>query len=78
MSGAGGAKDLNLMADASVKLADHVGHQVTVTGTKGSAGAAMDNSAAPTGAATRSASAHGDSLTVTKVSMISSTCSTGS
>ena len=48
MSGSGASKDILLMADASVSLAEHVGHQVMVTGR-------MDSSSAP-GSSSSSAS----------------------
>ena len=79
----GASKDIILMADASVNLAEHVGHQVMVTGRM---------SGAAVGVAERFVPVHvvpveqrlelergqGRSFTVTKVSMISATCSTGS
>jgi hypothetical protein len=73
MSGASGAKDINLMADASVNLSEHVGHQVMVTGRMAPAAAPAESAAPSSPGASK-----GGSFTVTKVSMISATCSTGS
>jgi hypothetical protein len=79
MSGA--SKDLRLMADSSVNLAEHVGHQVMLTGRMDSSASpsSPSPSAAPPSSSSPSASSgKGGTFTVTKVSMISATCSPGS
>lgn len=58
----------NLTGDTS-KLAEHVGHEIKVTG---STGAASGSSAASTGSA-----ASGQSLDVSSVKMVSKTCESG-
>jgi hypothetical protein len=63
----GAGRDIHLRADASVNLAEHVGHQVMVTGRMG----------ASAGPAHRGMT-HDSSMVVSKVSMMSSTCTSGS
>ncbi|HTS34267.1 MAG TPA: hypothetical protein VMH04_01270 [Candidatus Solibacter sp.] len=58
----------NLTGDTS-KLADHVGHEIKVTG---STGAASGSSATSTGSSTS-----GQSLDVSSVKMVSKTCESG-
>jgi hypothetical protein len=67
---AGAQRDsgLRLVADRGVDLAEHVGHRVLVTGR-------LSSFAAPGGVASTAA---GRTLTVTKVSLISSGCTAGS
>jgi len=59
---------LRLVADRGIALAEHVGHRVLVTGR-------LSSFAAPGGAAS---TASGRTLTVTKVSLISTSCTVGS
>ena len=69
------SKDFQLMADASVNLSEHIGHQVMVTGRmSGGSGGPAAHSPSPSS----SSAAKGAAFTVTKISMISATCSTGS
>ena len=69
------SKDVQLMADSSVNLSEHIGHQVMITGRmSGGSGAPADHQPSPSS----SSATKGGSFTVTKVSMISATCTTGS
>jgi hypothetical protein len=63
-----------LSGDTS-KLADHVGHQVQITGT--TSGSAGSSAAAGAGAPTSGAGAGGQMLTVEKMKHVSKTCKEG-
>ena len=77
MSSASASKDVFLMADPSVNLSEHVGHQVMVTGRMDRPGVA-ERVALEQRVEPELERAKGGTFTVTKVSMISATCSTGS
>jgi hypothetical protein len=69
---------VRLIAAADTKLSEHVGHQVSVTGTlaERSASASPGATTPPAGAATGTSGADKQpSLTVKTVSMVSSSCS---
>lgn len=81
------ARSIRLVAGAGVNFADHIGHQVSVTGVMSAMsapeGTAPDKPAHTTGQPPtpdepRGMAAHGPTLTVTGLSMIAATCTTGS
>jgi hypothetical protein len=80
-TGAAKAPDqVRLIASGDTKLSEHVGHQVTVTGTLGASGSSSPSAANPPaggapGAAGTSGSDRQPSLNVKTVSMVSSSCS---
>jgi hypothetical protein len=72
------ATSLKLIPSASTKLADHVGHQVEVTGTVSEKSAAAARPSTPPSdpaSARPSASASGPALDVRTVKMIAASCS---
>lgn len=80
-------KSIRLVAGAGVNFADHIGHQVSVTGVMSAMsapeGTAPDKPAHTTGQPPtpddpRGMAAHGPTLTVTALNMVSATCKTGS
>jgi len=78
MSGSRGAKDVNLVADSSVNLAEHVGHQVMITGRMAGSGPVDPSSSSTPSSSDHSTAGKGGAFTVAKISMISATCTAGS